>query len=105
MHPHPRPQRDKHLKVGWECAEQLFKQELEADNDIRLSVRLYQRCLKEKKHFCLNVPPGHAAARDCLVNHRNDPGFGGPCRCGGIRTGGLDPRSAFSARQPQSTTC
>jgi hypothetical protein len=76
------PQRDQHLKISWECAEQLFKQELEADEDLRLSVRLFQRCLGDKKRFCPDVDPGHAEAKDCLIEHRNDNGFSGPCRCG-----------------------
>lgn len=70
--------------MSWECAEQLFKQELEADDDIRLSVRLYQRCLADKKRFCADVDPGHAEAKDCLIDHRNDEGFSAACRCEGV---------------------
>ncbi|GBF99737.1 hypothetical protein Rsub_12450 [Raphidocelis subcapitata] len=72
--------RENHMKLNWECAEQLFRAELEGDDDIRLSVRLYGRCLSDKRRFCGDVEPGHSAAKDCLIAHRNDNGFSGKCR-------------------------
>lgn len=63
-----------------ECAQEVFRQQLEADQDIRLNVPLFQKCLADKKHFCADVAPGHAAVRDCLVDHRNEPGFSSSCR-------------------------
>ncbi|KAI8465216.1 MAG: hypothetical protein J3K34DRAFT_379960 [Monoraphidium minutum] len=72
--------REKHLQLTWECAEQLFRQELEAGDDLRLSVRLYQRCLPDKKRFCADVEPGQAEAKDCLISHRHDPKFDEGCR-------------------------
>eukprot|EP00878_Enallax_costatus_P020866 GHUV01022075.1.p1 GENE.GHUV01022075.1~~GHUV01022075.1.p1 ORF type:complete len:715 (+),score=210.45 GHUV01022075.1:1362-3506(+) len=66
--------------LDWECAVEVFNQQLEADDDIRLNVRLFQKCLGDKKRFCQDVQPGHAAARDCLVAYRNDPTFTPACR-------------------------
>ena len=43
----------------------------------------FQTCLADKKQFCPDVQPGHAAVRDCLVQHREEPGFSAPCRSGG----------------------
>ncbi len=73
--------RDKSNKgVSWECQEQLVVQEAEEDDDVRLSTRLFKKCLADKKRFCADVEPGHGAARDCLVEHREDTAFSKECR-------------------------
>eukprot|EP00879_Flechtneria_rotunda_P002629 GHRR01002831.1.p1 GENE.GHRR01002831.1~~GHRR01002831.1.p1 ORF type:complete len:772 (+),score=213.92 GHRR01002831.1:193-2316(+) len=72
--------RDNPAQLSWECAEEVFRQQLEADDDIRLNVRLFKKCLGDKKRFCSDVEPGHAAARDCLVENRNEKGFTQACR-------------------------
>ena len=46
------------MQLSWGCEEQLFRQELEDADDIRLSVRLYTLCIREKRKFCGDVPPG-----------------------------------------------
>ena len=99
LRPPPR-QRDNHLKLEWDCGEALFRQEQEADDDVRLSVRLYARCLKDKRRFCADVPPGHAAARDCLVAKRDDEGFSEGCRCAWPRSRSRSPLSFFCLAQP-----
>jgi hypothetical protein len=38
--------------------EQLFQQEAENTNDVRLSVRLYAKCMPDKRRFCSGMPPG-----------------------------------------------
>ncbi|WIA10935.1 hypothetical protein OEZ85_011100 [Tetradesmus obliquus] len=63
-----------------ECAEAVFRQELEADEDLRLNIVVYKKCLADKKTFCPHVPPGNARARDCLVAARNEEGFSSACR-------------------------
>jgi hypothetical protein len=68
-------------KLNPECGQEVFRQQLEADDDIRLNIPLFQKCLADKKQFCPDVQPGHAAVRDCLVEHRQEPGFSQPCRC------------------------
>ncbi|PNH09949.1 Golgi apparatus protein 1 [Tetrabaena socialis] len=72
--------RDKRMQLSWACEEQLFRQELEDSDDIRLSVRLYTRCIREKRKFCAEVEPGSAKVKDCLETHRKDEGFGSDCR-------------------------
>jgi hypothetical protein len=74
-------QRDNRDKLSPACSEAVFRQQLEAEDDIRLSVRLFQKCLADKRQFCDNVPPTHSAARDCLIHHRYKAGFSAPCRC------------------------
>ncbi len=35
--------------LSWDCQEQLFRQEVENADDVRLSVRLFRACLADKK--------------------------------------------------------
>ena len=42
-------QRDKRMQLSWACEEQLFRQEMENADDIRLSVRLFSKCLADKR--------------------------------------------------------
>lgn len=72
--------RDKRLKLSWHCEEELFRQEMEDADDIRLSVRLFRKCLKDKKKFCPDIAPGNAAAKECLEEHREEEGFTQGCR-------------------------
>jgi hypothetical protein len=37
------------MKLSWTCEEQLFQQELESADDIRLSIRLFSKCLPDKR--------------------------------------------------------
>lgn len=67
-------------KLSPECKEQLLQQEEEADSDIRLSVRLFHKCLNDKKKFCPDVEPGRSEAIDCLIEHKEDDGFSKECR-------------------------
>jgi len=39
--------------LTWDCQEELFRQEVENADDLRLSVRLFKTCLGDKK----KVPP------------------------------------------------
>ena len=56
----PSLQRDKRLQLTWLCEEQLFRQEMEDTDDIRLSVRLFSKCLGDKKKFCGDSLPGNS---------------------------------------------
>jgi hypothetical protein len=71
-------------KLNPECGQEVFRQQLEADDDIRLNRPLFEKCLADKKQYCGDVAPGHAAVRDCLVQHRGQPGFSQPCRWVGV---------------------
>lgn len=48
------------MQLSWGCEEQLFRQELENADDIRLSVRLNLQCIREKRKFCADVEPGES---------------------------------------------
>lgn len=64
----------------WDCLQEMFRADVEDADDVRLSVRLFQACLPEKRRFCREVAPGHSRAKDCLEEHRDDAGFGATCR-------------------------
>jgi len=72
--------REKRAQLSWDCQEELFRQEVENADDIRLSVKLFRSCLADKKKFCPDVKPGNARAKDCLENKRNEPGFSADCK-------------------------
>uniref|UniRef100_A0A061QLM5 Golgi apparatus protein 1 n=1 Tax=Tetraselmis sp. GSL018 TaxID=582737 RepID=A0A061QLM5_9CHLO len=72
--------RSKRAKLSWDCQEELFRQEVENADDIRLSVTLFKKCLADKKKFCSDVKPGNARAKDCLEEKRNEPGFSEDCK-------------------------
>ena len=60
------------MKLSWDCEEQLFRKEMEDADDMRLSVRLFRKCLQDKRQFCDDVPPGNAMAKECLEEHRDE---------------------------------
>ena len=39
----------KRALLSWDCQEQLFRQEVENADDLRLSARLFRSCLTDKK--------------------------------------------------------
>ena len=43
--------------LTWDCQEQLFRQEVENSDDLRLSVRLFKTCLADKKKVGGPFPP------------------------------------------------
>ena len=45
--------------MSWECQNQLFRADKEAGEDIRLSVRLFNKCLNDYRKYCKDVEPGH----------------------------------------------
>ena len=51
-------QRSQDGLVSFECLSELFRQEVEDANDIRLSIVLLRECMGEKEDFCENVVPG-----------------------------------------------
>jgi golgi apparatus protein 1 len=42
-------QREKRKKLSWACTEEMFRQEMENADDIRLSVQMFRKCLGDKK--------------------------------------------------------
>lgn len=72
--------REKRSQLSWDCQEELFRQEVENADDIRLSVKLFRTCLGDKKKFCPDIKPGNSRAKDCLEEHRKDAGFSEECK-------------------------
>ncbi|GAX78146.1 hypothetical protein CEUSTIGMA_g5588.t1 [Chlamydomonas eustigma] len=72
--------RDHRLQLTWLCEEQLFRQEAEDADDVRLSVRLFNKCLPDKKKFCGQSLPGNSQVKDCLEKNRNQKGFSSECK-------------------------
>jgi Golgi apparatus protein 1 len=66
------------MQLSWDCEEQLFRKDMEDSDDIRLSVRFFKKCLPDKKQYCGEVAPGHAAAKQCLEEHRTE--LAAPCK-------------------------
>ncbi len=50
--------RDKAVSVSWECQEELFRQEVENADDLRLSQRLFKKCMGDKRKFCSDIKFG-----------------------------------------------
>jgi hypothetical protein len=64
-------QRDNHMKLSWSCLDQLFRQEVENADDVRLNVRLYAKCMPDKRKVWLGVGAGSGCltARFCRIPH------------------------------------
>jgi Cysteine rich repeat len=78
--------------------------DVENADDLRLSVKLFRVCLADKQQFCADVPPGNAQAKDCLEEHRHDPGFSPECRCSAICGGQHALRVALHVAECASCT-
>ncbi|CAI7919345.1 unnamed protein product, partial [Closterium sp. NIES-53] len=73
-------QREHRTKLAWDCQAELFRQEVENADDIRLNVRLFQACLNDQRKFCADVKYGDARVKDCLEDHRLDDEFSPGCK-------------------------
>eukprot|EP00873_Tetraselmis_striata_P011681 jgi/Tetstr1/431945/TSEL_002252.t1 len=72
--------REKRPQLSWDCQEELFRQEVENADDLRLSTKLYQVCLPEKRKHCAKVVPGANRAKDCLEDHMHASDFDEHCK-------------------------
>jgi len=45
-------------RLTWECQNELFRQEVEGADDIRLNAPLVSKCMSDKRTFCNDVAPG-----------------------------------------------
>ena len=48
-------------RLTWECQNELFRQEVEGADDIRLNTALISKCMNDKRAFCNDVAPGSVA--------------------------------------------
>lgn len=70
----------KRIQVSWECQTQMFRNEKESGEDIRLSTRLFSKCVTDFKKFCTDVEPGHMQVQECLEDHMDDDKFSSDCK-------------------------
>jgi golgi apparatus protein 1 len=68
------------MSISWDCKEQLLRHEKETQDDIRLSVKLFQKCQRDAKKFCKDVPPGQMRVQQCLEDKLDDPELSGGCK-------------------------
>lgn len=73
-------QAEKRLQVSWECQNQMFRNEKETGDDIRLSTRLFNKCLVDQQKFCPDVEPGHMRVQECLEDNIDESGFSAECK-------------------------
>ena len=55
------------MSVSWECQEELFRQEVENADDLRLSQRLFKKCMGDKKKFCADIKFGTLHLCPCCL--------------------------------------
>jgi len=72
--------RKKRAQLSWDCQEELFRQEVEDADDMRLNAVLLRLCSKDKKKFCADVKPGMGRAKMCLEENREKPDFSPECK-------------------------
>lgn len=68
------------FSLSYDCQAELFRQEQEDSEDLRLSIRLFHKCLNDKIQFCGDVAPGNARAKECLEQHREEANFSRGCK-------------------------
>lgn len=73
-------QAEKRISVTWVCQNQMFREEKESTDDIRLSIRLYSKCLADSQKFCASVEPGHMRMQECLEDNMDDSNFSSECK-------------------------
>lgn len=66
--------------MSWDCQEQLFRQEVENSDDIRLNRPLFNDCRGDQQKFCPDVMLGSNRVKDCLEDHREDKAFSSECK-------------------------
>lgn len=51
-------QRENRHNLKWECQEDLFRQDVQNEGDMRLSISLLRSCMADKQTFCAHVEFG-----------------------------------------------
>jgi Golgi apparatus protein 1 len=72
--------RAKRQQLSWDCQEELFRQEVENADDVRLNTQLFRKCARDKAKFCSEVRYGNARVKDCLEDNKDKPDFSEECR-------------------------
>ena len=56
-------------RLTWDCQNELFRQEVEGADDIRLNAPLVSKCMSDTRTFCADVAPGmHASGPPTLFH-------------------------------------
>lgn len=71
---------EKRIQVSWVCQNQMFRNEKESGDDIRLSVRLFNKCMVDSQKFCKDIEPGHMRVQECLEDNMDESGFSADCK-------------------------
>ncbi|KAL4439883.1 hypothetical protein ABPG75_002884 [Micractinium tetrahymenae] len=66
--------------LGGRCLKELFREEMQQGDDIRLSLGLLHACFDSKEKFCEGIAPGEVNVKDCLEVHMWEDGFDDDCR-------------------------
>lgn len=72
--------RGKRPQLSWDCQEELFRQEVENADDVRLNTVLFRKCARDKAKFCADVQYGNARVKECLEDNKDKPDFSAECR-------------------------
>lgn len=59
--------RDEKARLSKECAEEIFKTQVEGAQDYRTDADLHVACEPDAKLICKDVKPGEGRVQDCLV--------------------------------------
>lgn len=58
--------RTKRDSLSWDCQEELFRQEVENADDLRLNYVLFRKCSRDKQKYCADLKYGNARVKECL---------------------------------------
>jgi Golgi apparatus protein 1 len=58
----------------------MFRNEKETGEDIRLSTRLFNKCLPDYQKFCKDIEPGMMRVQECLEDNVDESGFSSDCK-------------------------
>lgn len=68
------------MQVSWECQKMIDRSERESGDDIRLSTRLFNKCLNDQQKFCADVEPGQMRVQECLEDNIDESDFSEDCK-------------------------
>ena len=60
--------RDKRARLSQECADEIFRTQLQGAQDYRTDPKLHAACEPDAKQICPNVKAEEGAIQDCLVS-------------------------------------
>lgn len=73
-------QRKKPADLSGDCTKELFRQEVENSDDIRLSLKLYKVCKADQERYCKDIEYGGNRIKECLEKNRKKGDFSSECR-------------------------